>query len=153
MCVPLAERQERPRYEPEASAMAGNSLGEVCPDVIAGNSWPVLCRKIKNPHVSVIPLKLFFFQMYKNFLTQLCAGNSCWDNCLWWPLSPFLNYLFPRQKFVQPALWVPSYLVLYLTIQTVLILLCDHLPSDSGLPVRVTALLRILFDSICYHVK
>lgn len=42
--------------------------------------------------------------------------------------------------------------MLYLTVQNVLILLCDHLPSDSGLPVRVTALLSILFDPISYHV-
>lgn len=46
-----------------------------------------------------------------------------------------------------------SLLVLYLTIQNVLILLCDHLPSDSGLPLRVTALLSIVFDSTRYHVS
>lgn len=74
--------------------------------------------------------------------------NSCWGNYLWWPLSPFPNYLFPRQKVVQPALCVSSYLILLLTIRDVLSLLSDHLPSDSGLPVTVTWLLRILFDLI-----
>lgn len=98
-----------------------------------------------------MPLKLVF-QLCKN-LPQPCAGNSCWDNYVWWPLSPFLNYLFSRQKFVQSALWVPSYLVLYLTVRNVLILLCDHLPSDSGFHVRVTGLLSIFFDLISYHAS
>lgn len=43
--------------------------------------------------------------------------------------------------------------MLYLTIQNVLLLLCDHLPSDSGLPVRVTGLLSTLFDLISYYAS
>lgn len=43
--------------------------------------------------------------------------------------------------------------MLYLTIQNAFILHCDHLPSDSGLPVGVTALLNIVFDPISYHVS
>lgn len=119
---------------------------------IVGNSWPVLCRKMKNSKVSLLPVKLLF--KYKNFLPQVCAVTLCWGNYLWWPLSPFLNYSFPRQKLVEPALGVPCYLMLRLTIQSVLLFLCDHLPSDSGLPVTVTWLLSILFDLIsCWASK
>lgn len=52
--------------------------------------------------------------------------------------SKFLSELLPRQKLLQPAVCVPSYLMLHLTIQNVLLLLCDHLLSESGLPVTVT---------------
>lgn len=100
---------------------------------------------MKKSKVSLLPLKLLL-QVYKNFLPQLYTVNSCWGNYLWWPLSPFLNYLLSRQKLVQPALHIPTSLTLRLTIQRVLLLLGDHLPSDSGLLVTVSWLLSILFD-------
>lgn len=56
------------------------------------------------------------------------------------------SVLFPRQKLVQPSLSVPSYLILCLS----LLLLCDHLPTDSGLLVSITSLLSIFFDLTSY---
>lgn len=73
-CVPQAKRQGRPMCELEASAMAGNWLGEMCPHDHSRKFMTCAVQKEEKTSCFCHPLEVSFFK---------CTRTSCHSFVLW----------------------------------------------------------------------
>lgn len=113
--------------------------------ILAGNSWPVLSRKMKKIQGFPTSLEVTFLGVQELLATALCCEFMLRQLPMMTSKVPFwITYYQDKNLYNLHS--IPTYLMLRLTIQNVLLLLCDHLPSDSCLLVTGSWLLSIVFD-------